>query len=215
AAGGTLFLDEIGELGLGLQVKLLRFLQERTLERVGGRESLQIDTRLLAATNRDLKERIAGGTFREDLYYRLNVVSIPVPPLRERGGDLLLLARSFIARFSEETGKKVKGLAPEAIEAVNAYPWPGNVRELENKIRRGVVMADGVLLTPADLELAPPSELSPFPRLKSAREEFEKKLVESALARFGGNVTQAASALGISRQALHDILTKHQIERPS
>ena len=214
AAGGTLFLDEIGELGLGLQVKLLRFLQEKTIERVGGRESLAIDARVIAATNRDLKERMAGGAFREDLFYRLSVVSISIPPLRERNGDLLLLARAFIARFSEETGKKVKGLTPAAIDAIAAYPWPGNVRELENKIRRGVVMTDGILLTPEDLELTVPNEAPPLPRLKTARDKLEKELAVLALARFGGNITQAASALGISRQAFHDILSKHQIERP-
>lgn len=215
AAGGTLFLDEIGELGLGLQVKLLRFLQEKTIERVGGRESLHIDARVIAATNRDLKERMASGAFREDLFYRLSVVSISISPLRERNGDLLVLARAFISRFSEETGKKVKGLTPAAIDAVTAYSWPGNVRELENKIRRGVVMTDGVLLTPEDLELAVPNEAASLPRLKTAREKLERELVTLALARFGGNVTQAASALGISRQAFHDILAKHQIERPS
>jgi two-component system NtrC family response regulator len=213
AAGGTLFLDEIGELGLGLQVKLLRFLQEKTIERVGGRESLPIDARVIAATNRDLKERMAGGAFREDLFYRLGVVSIAIPPLRERDGDLLVLARAFIARFSEETGKKVKGLTPAAIEALTAYSWPGNVRELENKVRRGVVMTDGIHLTPEDLELTAPNEAIPLPRLKDAREKLERELVELALARFGGNVTQAASALGISRQALHDILSKHKIDR--
>src|SRR5581483_1126465 len=215
AAGGTLFLDEIGELGLGLQVKLLRFLQEKTIERVGGRESLHIDARVIAATNRDLNERMASGVFREDLFYRLSVVSISIPPLRERNGDLLLLARAFIARFSDEIGKKVKGLTPEGIEALTRYQWPGNIREMENKIRRAVVMADGPLLTPADLELTPPDEAIPLPRLKTAKEQLERGLVESALARFGGNITQAASALGISRQALHDILTKYQIDRPS
>src|SRR5579884_47603 len=215
AAGGTLFLDEIGELGLGLQVKLLRFLQEKTIERVGGRESLHIDARVIAATNRDLKERMASGAFREDLFYRLSVVSISVPPLRERNGDPLLLVRAFIARFSEEIGKKVKGVTPAAIDAITAYSWPGNVRELENKVRRGVVMTDGVLLTPEDLELSVPNETDPLPRLKTARENLERELAIQALARFGGNVTQAASALGISRQAFHDILTKHQIERPS
>lgn len=215
AAGGTLFLDEIGELGLGLQVKLLRFLQEKTIERVGGRESLHIDARVIAATNRDLKERMASGAFREDLFYRLGVVSISVPPLRERNGDLLVLTRAFIARFSEETGKKVKGLTPAAVEALTAHSWPGNVRELENKVRRGVVMTDGVHLAPEDLELAVPNEAASLPRLKTAREKLERELVTLALARFGGNVTQAASALGISRQAFHDILAKHQIERPS
>ncbi len=213
AVGGSLFLDEIGELSLVLQVKLLRFLQEKTLERVGGRETLHIDARVIAATNRDLKERISRGAFREDLFYRLGVVSIHLPPLRDREGDVLLLARAFTERFSDEIGKKVRGLTQDAIEAITSYGWPGNVRELENKIRRAVVMADGPALTPADLELTPPGNIPSLPRLKSAKDQVEKELVESALARFGGNVTQAAAALGISRQALHDIITKHQIER--
>jgi two-component system NtrC family response regulator len=156
---------------------------------------------------------MASGAFREDLFYRLGVVSISVPPLRERNGDLLVLTRAFIARFSEETGKKVKGLTPAAVEALTAHSWPGNVRELENKVRRGIVMTDGVHLTPEDLELAVPNEAAPLPRLKVAREKLERELVELALARLGGNVTQAASALGISRQALHDILSKHKIDR--
>ena len=194
---------------------LLRFLQEKTLERVGGRETLRIDARVVAASNRDLKERMTTGAFREDLFYRLSVISIPVPPLRERNGDVLLLARAFIGRFSEEIGKKVKGLTPEGIEALTRYSWPGNVREMENKIRRAVVMADGPLLTPADLDLTSPADVPPLPRLKTAKEHLERGLVESALARFGGNITQAAAALGISRQALHDILAKYQIDRPS
>ncbi|MFY9269803.1 MAG: PEP-CTERM-box response regulator transcription factor [Candidatus Manganitrophaceae bacterium] len=210
ASGGTLFLDEIGELGLSLQVKLLRFLQEKTIERVGGRESFLIDVRVIAATNRDVEQKMSAGDFREDLYYRLSVVSVSLPPLRERNGDLLLLARAFITHFARETGKKINGLASNTIEAMTAYSWPGNVRELENKIRRGVVMTDGPLLTPEDLELQLPDEVTPFPRLKSAKEKLERDLVERALTRFGGNMTQAASALGISRQALHDILAKHK-----
>ncbi|MFQ5588115.1 MAG: PEP-CTERM-box response regulator transcription factor [Nitrospiria bacterium] len=215
AEGGTLFLDEIGELGLGLQVKLLRFLQEKTLERVGGRKSYEIDARVLAATNRNLKELIKTGDFREDLYYRLSVVSVVSPPLRDREGDLLLLAQAFIDRFSEEAKKRIKGLTKEAVTIMTAYAWPGNVRELENKIKRAVVMADGTFLTAGDLGLAHQHGPAPLPRLKDARDQVERELAEEALTRFGGNITHAASALGISRQALHDIISKHHIERPN
>ncbi len=215
AEGGTLFLDEIGELGLNLQVKLLRFLQEKTLERVGGRKSYEIDARVVAATNRDLKELTQSGAFREDLYYRLSVVSVTSPPLREREGDLLLLTHAFLNQFSEEARKKIKGLTKEAIEALSVYDWPGNVRELENKIKRAVVMAEGAFLTAEDLELANQSGPPPLPRLKDAKDRLERELAEEALTRYGGNITHAASALGISRQAFHDIISKHGIERPS
>ncbi len=215
AEGGTLFLDEIGELALGLQVKLLRFLQEKTLERVGGRKTLEMDVRVLAATNRDLKQLIAEGVFRQDLYYRLSVVSISSPPLREREGDLLLLTRAFLKRFSEETGKRLKGLTREAGKAIEAYGWPGNIRELENKIKRAVVMADGPSLTVEDLELENAPELPPLPRLKDAKDRVERDLIKTALSRYAGNITHAASALGISRQTFHDILSKHQIDRPA
>lgn len=215
AEGGTLFLDEIGELPLNLQVKLLRFLQEKTLERVGGHKTLEIDVRVLAATNRDLKQRIAEGMFREDLYYRLSVVSICSPPLREREGDLLLLSRAFIQQFCEETGKKVKGLTKDTTKAMTAYNWPGNIRELENKIKRAVVMAEGPSLTVDDLELTHPNKLAPLPRLKDAKDRLERDLIQTALGRTGGNITHAASALGISRQSFHDILSKHKIDRPS
>lgn len=213
AEGGTLFLDEIGELTLGLQVKLLRFLQEKTLERVGGRKSLEIDARVIAATNRDLKQWVSTGAFREDLFYRLSVVSISSPPLREREGDLLLLTHAFLERFSREAGKRIKGLTQDATEAMAAYHWPGNVRELENKIKRAVVMADSPFLTVNDLELVNHAEPAPLPRLRDAKDQLEKTLIQEALTRFGGNITRAASALGISRQAFHDILSKHQIDR--
>jgi two-component system NtrC family response regulator len=212
AAGGTLFLDEIGEMGPGLQVKLLRFLQEKRLSRVGGRESLPIDTRIIAATNQDLQARIAAGQFREDMFYRLSVVSLHIPPLRDRGNDCILLARAFLSLFSEEMGKKVTRLSQEAVDAILAYPWPGNVRELENKLRRGVVMAEGIALTPQDLELAVVSA-SLSPNLKEARDRLERELLEAALARFGGNLKQAASDLGISRQTIHDLLEKHGLKR--
>jgi len=213
AAGGTLFLDEIGELPLPLQVKLLRFLQEKTIERVGGRKTLKVDARVLAATNRNLKQLTAGGAFREDLYYRLSVVSLTIPPLREREGDLLLLTKAFVQRYADETGKRIRGVSPTASEAMAAYKWPGNVRELENKIKRAIVMAESPFLSLEDLELAYEAEAPPLPRLKEARDRLERELIQAALTRFGGNITQAAAALGISRQSFHDILSKHGMKR--
>ncbi len=213
AAGGTLFLDEIGELGLGLQVKLLRFLQEKTLDRIGGRVSIEVDTRVIAATNRDLKEMISNGTFREDLFYRLSVITVPVPPLRQREGDLLLLARFFIDKFSREFEKKIKGMTAIASKTIASYSWPGNVREMENKFRRAVVMAEGTLLTPDDLELEDQTKKRSIPLLKEVKEQVERELIESALIRFEGNITQAASAIGISRQLFRDLLNKYKIDR--
>ncbi len=153
ADGGTLFLDEIGELPLSLQVKLLRFLQERVVERVGGRERIEVDTRIIAATNRDLKEAIKEGSFREDLYFRLGVILMTLPPLREREGDIVLMAKSFLERYAVESSGKIKGFNDQAIDALTRYPWPGNVRELENRIKRAVIMAEGPNITPADLEI--------------------------------------------------------------
>ncbi len=152
AGGGTLFLDEVGELPLGLQVKLLRFLQEHHIERVGGREEIVVDTRVVAASNRDLKKATADGAFREDLYYRLSVVKISMPPLRERGEDIILLAKYFAQRFIDEHRRAIKGFNKEALRSLRSHSWPGNVRELENRVRRAVVMAEGQKLTPADLE---------------------------------------------------------------
>ncbi len=212
AAGGTLFLDEIGEMGPNLQVKLLRFLQDKSFSRVGGRESFVIDTRIIAATNQDLKVRIASGHFREDMFYRLSVVSLQIPPLCDRGNDSILLARAFLPRFAKEAGKRVIRLSQEAIDAILAYSWPGNVRELENKVRRGVVMADGVSLTPQDMELAA-APVSPPPNLKAARNALERQMLEEALVRFGGNLSQAATALGISRQTIHDLLEKQGLKQ--
>src|SRR4026209_1813780 len=153
ARDGTLFLDEIGDIPLGLQVKLLRFLQNHEIQRLGGKEAIVVDARILAATNIDLQKAINEGRFREDLYYRLCVVTIPVPPLRERGSDIPLLAREFLLRFSDEMKKPIKGFAPQAVDALTAYGWPGNVRELENRIKRAVVMTEGWYVTPENLEL--------------------------------------------------------------
>ncbi|HZS12717.1 MAG TPA: PEP-CTERM-box response regulator transcription factor [Nitrospirales bacterium] len=213
AQGGTLLLDEIGELPLALQVKLLRFLQEQRIERVGGRESIAVDARVVAATNVNLAEAIEFARFRKDLYYRLSVVQIRVPPLRDRQEDLLFLAQAFLLRYRAELNAKVNGLSDEAREAIQAYEWPGNVRELENRIKRAVVMAQGPLLQPADMELASAATQTNTVTLRQARSELEKTLIRQALSRTNGNVTRAAEELGISRQALHECIHKYGLEK--
>ena len=212
AEGGTLFLDEIGELSFSLQVKLLRFLQEHVIERVGGREEIQVDVRILAATNRDLKKAIDEGKFREDLYFRLGVVSVNLPPLRDRGNDALLLARAFLHRYSREFKKNVRGFKDDAVKALSGYNWPGKVRELENRVKRGVVMSDHELLTPPDLEFASPDDGSKqILSLHEAREALEKRVISEALLRHGSNITHAAKELDISRQALTAMINKYGI----
>jgi two-component system, NtrC family, response regulator len=209
AASGTLFLDEIGELPLSLQVKLLRFLQEQTIERVGGRETISVDTRLIAATNSDLQKLMAESKFREDLYYRLAVVVIKIPALREREGDVSLLANFFLAKHGAQNRKKFIPLAGEAQQAIEAYPWPGNVRELENRIQRAAIMAEGSQVTSSDLELAASSEVAASPQtLKEARDKLDKQLVQKALARHKGKISQAAAELGISRPGLYELMDK-------
>jgi len=209
AAGGTLFLDEIGELPLALQVKLLRFLQDHVIERVGGRETIQMDARVIAATHRDLTDSIATGTFREDLYYRLRVITITVPPLRERGHDVMLLAQAFLERDAAEEKKPLKGFSPEAWDALRMYQWPGNIRELENRVKRAVIMAEGRLVSPVDLELSSPVQQTPS--LRAAKEQTEREMVLAALKKHNGNITRAAAELGLSRQALHEIIVKRDI----
>jgi two-component system NtrC family response regulator len=213
AHAGTLFLDEIGELPFPLQVKLLRFLQERQIERVGGREPIAIDTRVITATNRDLKSAIGEGRFREDLYFRLSVVTMKLPPLRERGEDIVLLAKLLLDRYAAEAHKTVKGFTEPARKALRAYPWPGNVRELENRVKRAVIMADGPRVTPVDLELHEELAAHRPVTLRQARERAEKQLIEGALARHAGNLTQVAADLGISRPTLYDLLEKHNLTR--
>ena len=205
AEGGTLFLDEIGEMPLALQVKMLRFLQEKTLERVGGRVSISINARIIAATHRDLLSAVQQGRFREDLFYRLRVIEISLPPLRERGEDLMALAQLLLSRYATDAGKKRPSFAPETIAAMTAYRWPGNVRELENKIKRGVVMSEGRLLSPTDLDLEETAPPRPILRqtLKEALDALDRTLIQSTLAQCGGNITHAASRLGISRQTLY------------
>lgn len=213
AQGGTLFLDEIGELSLSLQVKLLRFLQEQKIERVGGREEISLDTRILAATNVDLKEAMKEGKFREDLYYRLGVVTISLPSLRDREEDIMLLANFLLKKYASEINKNVKGFTPQALEAIELYNWPGNIRELENRVKRAVIMAEGSRITPADLELTSPFAKYEGRGLREAREALERDFISRALMRNKGNVTKAAEELGVSRPTLYELIEKLRIER--
>lgn len=208
AQGGILFLDEIGELSLALQVKLLRFLQEQTIERVGGREEISVDARILAASNKDLKQALKEGKFREDLYYRLGVVTISLPPLRERDGDILLLATALLQRYVYENRKKITGFTFQAIKAIETYTWPGNIRELENKIKRAVIMAEGSKVTPMDLELTSPYMKYEGRGLKEAREALEKDLIEKSLAKNKRNITKVAEELRVSRPTLYEMMEK-------
>jgi two-component system NtrC family response regulator len=215
AERGTLFLDEIGELPPPLQVKLLRFLQEHQIERVGGRESLAVDTRVLAASNIDFQRALKDGRFREDLYYRIAVVVVSLPPLRAREGDVLLLANAFLRRYAAETQRNVTGFTPSASAAIEGHAWPGNVRELENRIKRAVVMAEGAKITPQDLELAAGPGRHAGMSLREAREAVERELVHKAIRRHRGNLSQAATELGISRPTLYELMEKLAIERGS
>jgi two-component system NtrC family response regulator len=211
ADGGTVFLDEIAELSAPVQVKLLRVLQERQLERVGGRELIPLDVRILAATNQDITRAMLEGKFREDLYYRLVVVSIEIPPLRDRLEDMRALATRFLERFSTEYKVRIRRFSADGLTAMSAYPWPGNVRELENRIKRAVLMAEGRRITAADLELAQAGAQQPATSLKAARNEAERRVLVEALQRHGGNISQAAKAAQISRPAFHELLSKHGI----
>ena len=208
AEGGTLFLDEIGDLPQLLQVKLLRFLQEKVIERVGGREQIEVDTRILAATNRDLEEAMKKATFREDLYYRLNVVKVSLPPLRDRQADVILLAKTFLDRYTSEIRKKIKGFNSQALESIERYAWPGNVRELENRIKRAVIMSEGKKITAEDLELESTVGKKEPMVLKDARKMLEKDLILKAITRNDNSLTKAAAELGVSRPTLYDLMEK-------
>ena len=209
---GTLFLDEIGDLPMPLQAKLLRFLQERVIERVGGRQEIPIDVRVICATHRGLPDMIKDGSFREDLYYRLSEISIQIPALREREGDSVLLVRSFLEKFAREQNKKVPGLSKDALLAIENYDWPGNVREMENKVKRAVIMQDGNQATAEDLELEGVEAVNmPF-NLREVREEAERKAVLRALNHVDSNIAQAAELLGVSRPTLYDLIKKLNIE---
>jgi two-component system NtrC family response regulator len=213
AQNGTLFLDEIGELSLPLQVKLLRFLEEQRIERVGGREQIFIDTRVLAATNRNLKEAIKEGLFREDLYYRLGVVTVSLPALRDRRGDIIPLANVFLQRYANENNKNVVGFNQQAINALMKHSWPGNVRELENRVKRAVIMAEDRKATPEDLELIAPSGQYEGRGLKGAREELERRLIQQAIAKNKGNLSRVAAELGVSRPTLYELMEKLGIDK--
>ncbi|MEX2300949.1 MAG: sigma-54 dependent transcriptional regulator, partial [Bryobacterales bacterium] len=208
AAGGTLFLDEIGELPAAVQVKLLRFLQEKRFQRVGGRQEIQSDTRVIAATNVNLQESVAKGTFREDLYFRLAVVIVKVPALRERAGDIYMMAKEFLHRYGTAHGKPRMAFAPDALRALRAHDWAGNVRELQNRVQRAVIMADGKRVTADDLELSAALEGAPAQTLREARERLEREIVQDTLRRHGGKITTAAVELGISRPTLYELMEK-------
>jgi two-component system NtrC family response regulator len=213
AQGGTLFLDEVGDIPLALQVKLLRFLQERVIERIGGRQPIAVDTRIVCATHQDLDAMTAAGTFREDLYYRLAEIVVKIPSLAERSGDSVLLARHFVNRFGRELNPGVQSLSPDAIDVIHAYGWPGNVRELENRIKRAVIMADGKSVTAADLDLPAEretAEVLPI-NLRSAREAADRKVIRQAMSRVDNNISSAAKLLGISRPTLYDLLKQYRL----
>ena len=213
ADGGTLFLDEVGDIPLPLQVKLLRFLQERTIERIGGRKQIAVDTRIVCATHQDLETMIAEGTFREDLFYRLAEIVVRIPSLGDRPGDAVLLARSFLKRFSSEINPAVTGFSAEALAAIDGWSWPGNVRELENRVKRAVIMAEGRLVTPEDLDLDEKGEdETQLLNLKSAREVADRKVIRHALARSEGNISNTARLLGISRPTLYDLLKQYDLQ---
>ncbi|WP_092123416.1 PEP-CTERM-box response regulator transcription factor [Desulfonatronum thiosulfatophilum] len=215
---GTLFLDEIGELPLALQVKLLRFLQEKVIQRVGGRQDIQVDARIVSATNIDIAQAMADGSFREDLFYRIGVVTIELPPLRERGEDILLLSNLFLQRNCRELNRKSAGFSPESVACLQSYEWPGNVRELENKIQRAVIMTNTSFIEPEDLGFSEKSEKStPRPQLslgttlRQGREMLERQMVQTALQDNTGNVAKAAESLGVSRPTLYDLLKKYNL----
>jgi two-component system, NtrC family, response regulator len=208
---GTLFLDEIGDVALPMQVKLLRFLQDQVVERIGGRKPVQVNVRIVCATNQDLDRMMAEGRFREELYYRLNEVTVQVPPLRERPGDAVVLASYFLRRFTSEYGRQIRGFASAALVAIQDYSWPGNVRELENRIKRAVVMTDGPLLSATDLGLSVSEEEPQSLGIRAARARAEREVLQLALAQAGSNLSKAAKLLGISRPTLYDLMQQHHI----
>ncbi len=208
---GTLFLDEIGDLPQPLQVKLLRFLQEQTIERIGGRAPIAVDVRVVSATNVAIEEQVERGRFRGDLFYRLNAVSIRIPPLRERPGDAILLARFFLNRFNREMNRSLRGFSEAAVAAIGAHAWPGNVRELENRVKRAVVMADGRLVDAPDLELLPPEGMTLDFDLRAARLRAEREVLQRALAYSNSRLSQAAKLLGVSRPTLYGLLEAHDL----
>ncbi|MFA7554468.1 MAG: PEP-CTERM-box response regulator transcription factor [Spongiibacteraceae bacterium] len=210
AQGGTLFLDEIGDMPLALQAKLLRFLQERVIERVGGRVEIPVDVRVVCATNKNLEAMIAEGSFREDLYYRICEITINIPPLREREGDKTLLARHFLDKMAASLNSKVTGFSPEAKQAIEAYQWPGNIREMENKIKRAIIMCEGKNISPEDLAISSADDFSI--NLRQVRHDAEKSAIKRALSVSENNFSAAAKLLGITRPTLYDLAKKYSIQ---
>ncbi len=214
ADGGTLFLDEIGDMPLPLQAKLLRFLQERVIERVGGRELIQVDVRIIAATHRDLKAAIAEKTFREDLFYRISEVTVNIPPLRERGSDSVLIANYLLLEACKRHGKPPMKLAPDAIAAIERNAWPGNVRELENRVNAAAIMVEGKRVTAEDLTLEPPTDGEVIEPLREVRQRAESTAIQRALAITGGNISKAAELLGVTRPTLYDLMERTAVPAP-
>ena len=213
AKGGTIFLDEIGDMPMALQAKMLRFLQERVIERIGGRSTIPVDVRIICATHRDLQQSISEELFREDLYFRISEIVIEAPPLRDRGGDKMLLAQAFLEKFSQKNGRNFRGFTEDARAGITAYKWPGNVRELENKIKRAVVLAEGKKITAEDLGLEENSEIQSL-NLREAREKIERQIVQFALDMYNNNVTHASEAMGISRPSLYKLIKKLDMPEP-
>ncbi len=213
AEGGTLFLDEVGDIPLPLQVKLLRFLQERVIERIGGRKAIPVNTRIVCATHQDVDTMVADGRFREDLYYRLAEIVVKIPALAERPGDAALIAQHFVRRYAAKMNPTVKGLAPDALSAIDAWGWPGNVRELENRIKRAVIMAEGKFVVAADLDLntQDDDDSGQVINLKTVRDVADYKAIRRAIARTDGNISNAAKLLGISRPTLYDLMKQHDL----
>jgi transcriptional regulator with PAS, ATPase and Fis domain len=211
---GTLFLDEIGELPLNLQVKLLRALQERVVFRVGDSKPEKVDIRVLAATNRNLDDEIRAGNFREDLYYRLNVVNLWCPPLRERGDDVMIIAKVLLSKYADELASPVRGFSPAALASIKKYSWPGNIRQLENRIKKALVLCEQTLLSPEDLDLGANAEVSIVP-LEKAKEDFQRRYVLDMLERNNGNRTQTARDLGVDPRTIFRYLEKEQNPMPS
>ena len=213
ANGGTLFLDEIGDMPLALQAKLLRFLQEKTVERIGGRQEIAVDVRIISATHQDLEQMIIDGGFREDLFYRLSEFTINIPPLRERPGDAVVIARALLDRYAKAQGRQLRGFTEKACQAIAAFGWPGNIRELENKVKRAVIMADGQQVNELDLGLVAPEAAEEMPlNLKQARDEAERRVVLMALGQAENNISKASELLGITRPTLYALITKLNID---
>lgn len=212
ADGGTFFLDEIGDLPYPLQAKLLRFIQERTIERLGGREEISVDVRILCATHQNIQSLISEGSFREDLYYRVSEMTVNIPPLRERSGDTITIATTLLKRYATDNNKNIKGFTEEASQAIETYQWPGNIRELENKLKRAVIMSDGATITLEDLELEQSKDISAPLNLKQVREVAETNAIKRALTYTDNNISQTAKLLGVTRPTLYSLFSKYGID---